>query len=202
MTQTLIIGGARSGKSDLALQLAKASGRDVLFVATMEPRDDELRARVRAHRGARPDSWRTLEEPLAVVDALTREARTGEFVLLDCVTLWISNLLLDAAGERDVDAMAAGDAAGIVAATGAEAERLVRWLTSFAGHVAIVTNESGAGVVPAYRLGRMFRDALGAANRRLAASCDTVLYTVAGLALDLRALGARPIDDAAETPPA
>ncbi|HXH83638.1 MAG TPA: bifunctional adenosylcobinamide kinase/adenosylcobinamide-phosphate guanylyltransferase, partial [Candidatus Tectomicrobia bacterium] len=87
---TLIIGGARSGKSELALRLAHASGRDVLFVATMEPGDDELRERVARHRSERPAAWRTLEEPRDLVAVLEREARPGDVVVIDCITLWVS----------------------------------------------------------------------------------------------------------------
>src|SRR5437762_2693474 len=90
---TLILGGARSGKSDFALKLAMSSGRGVLFVATMEPGDDETRSRIAAHRLQRPENWHTIEEPRTVVEALRRDARPGHFVLLDCITLWVSNLL-------------------------------------------------------------------------------------------------------------
>ena len=102
---TLILGGARSGKSDFALKLASASRRDVLFVATMEPGDAEMRARIAAHREQRPANWRTIEEPRTVVEALRREALPGDFVLLDCMTLWVSNLLMDMADQADVDSL-------------------------------------------------------------------------------------------------
>src|SRR6266571_4379187 len=157
---TLILGGARSGKSDFALKLASSSGRGVLFLATMEPGDDETRARIVAHRAQRPREWRTIEEPRAVVEALRRNARAGDFVLLDCITLWVSNLLIDAAGaEPDADALthAASNVKSQIVA-------LVEWALSFDGEVVFVSNEVGLGVVPAYPLGRAFRDALGAAN--------------------------------------
>src|SRR5438045_7258481 len=99
---TLILGGARSGKSDFALKLASSSGRGVLFVATLEPGDDEMRARIVAHRAQRPADWRTIEEPREVVEALRRYARPGDVVLLDCITLWVSNLLMDTADETGV----------------------------------------------------------------------------------------------------
>ena len=102
---TLVLGGARSGKSDFALKLASSSGRGVLFVATMEPGDDEMRARIAAHREQRPPEWRTLEEPRNVVEKLRRHGRGDELVLLDCITLWVSNLLIDAADETDTGAM-------------------------------------------------------------------------------------------------
>src|SRR3954449_1863839 len=104
---TLILGGARSGKSDFGMKLASASGRQVFFVATMEPGGEEMRARIAAHRAQRPGEWRTIEEPRRVVEALHRDARPAECVLLDCMTLWVSNLLIDAADEADVDALQA-----------------------------------------------------------------------------------------------
>jgi adenosylcobinamide kinase/adenosylcobinamide-phosphate guanylyltransferase len=90
---TLVIGGARSGKSALVERLAHATGRPVLFAATMEGRDDEVRSRIEAHRRSRPQSWRTIEEPVAVVEALQREATADDAVIVDCLTLWVANLL-------------------------------------------------------------------------------------------------------------
>ena len=199
MALTLILGGARSGKSDLAVRLAAASGRPVLFVATMEPGDDELRARIAVHRAARPAEWRTVEAPIALLDALAAETRDGEFVLIDCATLWVSNLLLaslddpDEAPAAEIDA-AIGCAAGL-------AEKLASWCAEFAGEVAVVSNEVGAGVVPPYILGRAFRDALGSANRALAFRAGRVYLTAAGLALEVKSLGALPIE-AFDEPPA
>ncbi len=190
---TLILGGARSGKSDLALRLAAASGRHVLFVATMEPGDEEMRARIEAHRAQRPETWRTVEEPRDVVAALKREARDGDFVLIDCLTLLVSNLLLEAVGpvdRIDDDSAPASAATEVVRATAA----LVDSANSFDGEIAIVSNEVGLGVVPPYPLGRVFRDALGAANRLIAARADHVYYLVAGLVLDVSALGAVPLE--------
>jgi adenosylcobinamide kinase/adenosylcobinamide-phosphate guanylyltransferase len=186
---TLVLGGARSGKSDFALKLASASRRQVLFVATMEPGDDEMRARIGAHRAQRPASWRTIEEPCAVVEALHRDAGSGDFVLLDCVTLWVSNLLIDAADEMD-------DGASPKAALHVKSQiyALVDWAAAFDGDVVVVSNEVGLGVVPVYPLGRAFRDALGAANRAIAARADRVYYLVAGLVVDLNAIGAVPLE--------
>jgi adenosylcobinamide kinase/adenosylcobinamide-phosphate guanylyltransferase len=198
MALTLIIGGARSGKSELAARLAAASGRDVLVLATMQPRDDELRARVAAHRASRPAAWRTVEEPLRVLDALRAQAPAGSFVLLDCLTLWISNLLLAAAPAQED--LPHDIAAHAIAEIDARAAALASWCAAYDGDVAAVTNEVGMGVVPAYALGRYFRDALGAANRAFAARAERVYLTVAGLALDLKALGAEPVDAIADAP--
>jgi adenosylcobinamide kinase/adenosylcobinamide-phosphate guanylyltransferase len=196
MALTLIIGGARSGKSDLALRLAAAGGRDVLVLATMQPGDDELRARVEAHRASRPAAWHTVEEPLRVLDALRAHAPAGGFVLLDCVTLWVSNLLL--AASPVPEDMPPDAAARAIADIDAQAAALAAWCAAYEGDVAAVTNEAGMGVVPAYPLGRYFRDALGAANRAFAARAGRVYLTVAGLALDLKSLGALPLDAVAD----
>jgi adenosylcobinamide kinase/adenosylcobinamide-phosphate guanylyltransferase len=188
MGLTLILGGARSGKSDFALQLARASGRQVVFVATMDAGDDELRARIARHREERPREWRTVEEPIALLDALATHANAECFVIVDCLTLWISNLLLAALPSADDAAPVEVDAA--VRACVAQAEALAAWCAAFDGEVAVVSNEVGSGVVPAYALGRAFRDALGAANRSVAARADAVQHVVAGLAVDLKARGA------------
>lgn len=193
---TLILGGARSGKSDLAVKLAQESRRPVLTLATMQPADDEMHARVAAHRRSRPDGWRTVEAPIDVVEALRASARPGDFVLIDCVTLWVSNLLLS--GLPDVDAISSWDAAGSLDKTRKAIDDLLAWARAFDGAVALVSNEVGMGLVPPYPLGRVFRDALGAANRTLAARADRVWYVVAGLVLDLNALGAMPIERFAE----
>jgi adenosylcobinamide kinase/adenosylcobinamide-phosphate guanylyltransferase len=189
---TFILGGARSGKSELATNLAAASGRDVLFVATMRELDDEMRARVAAHRSDRPASWRTVEAPIDLLRALHSEARSGAFVVIDCVTVWIANRLLDAL--PDPDGASPEDVDRVTADVAREAGALAAWASAFDGDVAIVSNDVGSGVVPAYRLGRVFRDATGAANKTLAAAAARAYYVIAGMALDLRALGAVPID--------
>jgi adenosylcobinamide kinase / adenosylcobinamide-phosphate guanylyltransferase len=189
---TLILGGARSGKSELAERLAAASNRPVLIVATMEPGDEETRARIAAHQAGRPATWRTVEEPLEVDDALRSHARNGDFAIIDCVTLWVSNLLL--ARLSDIDDIVPDDARSILDEIAARAVKLAEWCVAFDGDVAVVSNEVGAGVVPAYPLGRVFRDAMGTANRALAARADRVYYLVAGLALELKSLGASTLE--------
>lgn len=188
MALALILGGARSGKSDFALQLARESGRPVVFAATMDAGDDELRVRVGRHHAERPAGWRTVEEPIALLDALARHATPDAFVVVDCLTMWVSNLLLAALPSADDATAAEIDAA--VSASVAQAEALAAWCGAFDGDVVIVSNEVGSGVVPAYALGRAFRDALGAANRTVAARADAVYHVVAGLAVDLKAQGA------------
>ncbi len=197
---TLILGGARSGKSDLAVRMAGASRRPVLFVATMQPGDDETRARVAAHRASRPPGWRTAEEPLCLVEALLSSARAGDFVVLDCLTLWLSNLLLAALRDPDHASIPERDAA--IASALRRLDDLIGWAGTFDGEIAAVTNEVGMGLVPPYPMGRAFRDALGAANRRVAACAGRVYYLVAGLMLELKSIGAVPVDDYRESPDA
>lgn len=166
---TLLLGGARSGKSALALQLAAETGRRVLFVATAEALDEEMRARIERHRRERPACWETMEEPLRVAERLA--GLTGyDTVVLDCLTLLVSNLLVQEGPD----------------AARAEVEALARALPAREGQVLVVTNEVGLGVVPATDLGRRFRDLLGEANRRLAQTADRVLLLVAGLPLELK----------------
>jgi adenosylcobinamide kinase/adenosylcobinamide-phosphate guanylyltransferase len=189
---TLILGGARSGKSDLAERLAAASGRDVLFVATMERGDAEMGTRIDAHRAARPAAWRTVEEPLDVLGVLRGHARPGGFVLLDCMTLWVSNMLIARLGDAETARPAAVRDA--IDAAAHQARAFAAWARGYDGEVAAVSNEAGMGLVPPYPLGRAFRDALGAANRVVAREADQVYFLLAGLALELKSLGAQPIE--------
>jgi len=193
---TFILGGARSGKSDFAAKLAAASGRDVLFVATMRELDDEMRTRVAAHRSTRPPAWRTAEAPVDLRRGLEQHAQPGHFVVVDCVTAWISNLILDALRDPETASTATVDALKSRIAT--QTADVVAWALRFEGDVAVVSNDVGSGVVPPYALGRVFRDATGSANKSFAAAAGRTYYVIAGLALDLRALGALPIDAAAE----
>ncbi len=170
----LILGGARSGKSTFAQRIAMEKATDVLFVATAEARDEEMAERIDRHRAERPAHWNTVEAPRAVADALVD---TGvPVVVLDCVTLWVSNLLLTESTTLD-DALA-------------ELDALLEWRRSHAGCLIVVSNEVGLGIVPADPVTRAYREWLGRFNQRLAQEADVVYWTVAGLALDLKALGA------------
>lgn len=181
-----ILGGARSGKSTFAEQLAKEGGR-VLYVATAEAFDDEMRRRIDAHRRQRPASWDTLEEPLALPTALGSRLcgndgeREYDTCLLDCLTLWISNQLLAREGAPNAERE-------ILTAAG---ELLEVYEQSPATWV-VVSNEVGLSVVPASPLGRTFRDVQGRVNQMFAARADRAYLMVAGLAMDLKALGAVP----------
>jgi adenosylcobinamide kinase/adenosylcobinamide-phosphate guanylyltransferase len=161
----LILGGARSGKSRHAQALAEATSRDRLFLATAEAGDDEMAARIARHRADRGEGWTTLEEPLALVARLVAQARPDRVTLVDCITLWLSNLLF---AERDLNSEIAALAATIPA---------------LRGPVIFVSNEVGLGIAPATPLGREFRDWQGRANQEIAAACDAVVFVAAGLPL-------------------
>lgn len=173
---TLVLGGVRSGKSAYAERWAAERGGDVLFVATAQAFDDEMRARIAAHQAERPPHWDTLEAPLNTGAALAAhlQARRYDTVVVDCMTLLASNRVLTLA---ETDLVAAATPAVV-----REAQALLdAWHAHGAGHLLIVSNEVGMGVVPATTLGRMYRDALGRANQLLAAAADEVLLFVAGL---------------------
>jgi len=169
----LVGGGARSGKSRWALARAASLGRRRLFVATAEPSDDEMRARIARHRAERAGSFETVEEPLALPELIGRAAgeATYDVVLVDCLTLWISNLLVRGAGAEEVE--------GRVAA-------LADALAARATPVVVVSNEVGMGLVPETPLGRLFRDVAGGAHQRLAALADEICVAVMGVVLRIR----------------
>lgn len=180
-----ITGGARSGKSLLAERVAGRLGRRVLYVATAEPGDAEMAERIRRHRARRPAGWRTLEVARGVAPALRPALPGVDVILLDCASLWVSNLLLDAV---PADGAIAPREAELATARVQEAvEDLLRCYRDGAATFVVVSNEVGAGVVPATPLGRLYRDLLGAVNRALAAAADHVYCCVAGRVLDLSA---------------
>ncbi len=180
---TLIIGGARSGKSAFAEKLA-ARHEHVLFVATAEALDDEMRQRIAKHQENRPANWRTLEEPRAVAEAITGADAAHSVLLLDCLTLWVSNLLLDMEEQSGAEQHIT-----------AEAERLLAAYEASNAEWVVVTNDVGGGVVPPTPLGRAFQDALGRVNQLVAARADKVYQMTAGLAVDVKALNASPYGD-------
>lgn len=171
-----LLGGARSGKSTYAENWARENGGTVLFVATAQAFDDDMRERIRRHRADRPPNWRTIEAPTAAGDAIRAalaEAPAAT-VLVDCITLLTANALL-ALGDEDPTA-AASDRATL-----AEIDALLAAAAASPGTWLLVSNEVGMGVVPPYVLGRVYRDSLGRANQRIAAAADEVLLLVAGL---------------------
>jgi adenosylcobinamide kinase/adenosylcobinamide-phosphate guanylyltransferase len=170
----LVIGGSRSGKSDHALLLGEQlTAANRIFIATCQPQDEEMQRRVAQHRRTRDPSWQTLEEPLDLAGALGRCPPSAGVILVDCLTLWISNLLLthadDAAWQAAVDALG-------------------RSLARVACPVILVSNEVGTGIVPDNPLARRFRDANGWTNQQIAARAGQVIWMVAGIAMTIKAL--------------
>jgi adenosylcobinamide kinase/adenosylcobinamide-phosphate guanylyltransferase len=168
--RSLILGGARSGKSALAERLAMASGHEVVYIATAQAHDAEMAARIAHHRASRPSHWHCVEEPLALAAALQEHARPGCCVLVDCLTLWLSNLL----GEDDATRFAQ------------ERDALLEVMPSLTGQVLLVSNEVGLGVVPMGELTRRFVDEAGRLHQALAVHCEKVLFVAAALPLALK----------------
>ncbi len=164
-----ILGGARSGKSVFAQQQAQASGLDVIYLATAEARDAEMVTRIARHRTERPAAWGLVEEPLALATALQTHAAPNRCLLGDCLTLWLSNLL--AGGDERVSV---------------ERRALLDILPVLPGHLLLVSNEVGHGIVPANPLARRFRDEAGWLHQAVARHCDRVTFVIAGLPLTLK----------------
>ena len=173
MKSILITGGARSGKSRLAQELAKKAGGQVLFVATAEAGDDEMKRRIKAHRKARPKDWATIEVTMHIGRQITKNIGQAKTVIIDCITLLISNVLLRYDEKTD--------AAIVEKAATAEIKELLDCLKHIKADVIIVTNEVGLGIIPGDRLSRLYRDMLGKANRMLAEKVDEVYLMVAGI---------------------
>jgi adenosylcobinamide kinase / adenosylcobinamide-phosphate guanylyltransferase len=184
---TLILGGARSGKSAYAERLAATSRRPVLYLATATAGDEEMAARIAAHRAARPAGWRTVEAPEELVGAVAAHAREGEVVLVDCLTLWVSNVLLREIGEA-ADAVPFAVESALEARLCAETDRLLDRAKELGAALMLVSNEVGMGLVPPFPLGRVYRDALGRVNQTVARRADAVVLMVAGIPVDLRRL--------------
>jgi adenosylcobinamide kinase / adenosylcobinamide-phosphate guanylyltransferase len=164
----LVLGGARSGKSAYAQSLAEAHSPDRLYLATAAAGDDEMAARIARHQADRGQGWTTVEEPIEIAAALLKHAQPTRVVLVDCLTLWLSNVVL---AGRDP-----GPAVTALAGTMAE----------LPGPVIFVSNEVGMGIVPDHKLGRDFRDWQGRANQKIGAVCDAVIFVAAGLPLQLK----------------
>jgi adenosylcobinamide kinase / adenosylcobinamide-phosphate guanylyltransferase len=164
----LVLGGARSGKSAFAERLLRDNHPERTYLATATAGDDEMKARIEHHRQTRGEMWQTIEEPIAIADCLKRETDRGRAVLVDCLTLWLSNLFIDA---RNIDQ---------------EIDKLALFLQEASRPIILVSNEIGLGVVPETKLGRDFRDAQGRLNQRVAAAVPTVVFVAAGLPLYLK----------------
>jgi adenosylcobinamide kinase/adenosylcobinamide-phosphate guanylyltransferase len=165
---SLVLGGARSGKSRYAETLVESAAAHGTYIATAEPGDAEMAARIAAHRAGRDDFWRTVEAPLDLAQAIVGEAAADRPVLVDCLTLWLSNLLL---AHQCIDT---------------ETRSLCAALRKAAGPVVLVANEVGLGLVPETALGRHFRDAAGRLNQEVAALAEHVVFMAAGLPLVLK----------------
>jgi adenosylcobinamide kinase/adenosylcobinamide-phosphate guanylyltransferase len=163
--KTLILGGVRSGKSRHARRIAEGHGGDVTLIATATALDAEMAERIEAHRRSRPGHWTLVEEPLHLAAALRAAAATQRVVIVDCLTLWLTNLLChdDPSLERD------------------ERADLLRTLRALPGHCVLVGNEVGLGIMPVNALARRFADEAGTLHQQLAALCDRVSFMVAGL---------------------
>jgi adenosyl cobinamide kinase/adenosyl cobinamide phosphate guanylyltransferase len=166
----LLLGGARSGKSATAVRLAADAHLPVTFIATALAGDEEMADRIRRHQETRPTPWKTVEAPLDLLGAV-QSAAAGDFLIIDCLTLWVSNLLGEGAHAADVDAAA---------------DLIVQELHG--RRCVVVSNEVGLGIVPVNELARSFRDVLGSVNARFAAAADRALFMVAGRAIDLAAV--------------
>lgn len=179
----LVTGGVRSGKSAFAERLALQGGKKVIYIATCAPGDEEMAQRVRDHRARRPPSWVTLEEPLRPAPAMREHDGPERCFLLDCLTLLVSNHLVEVAGQ-------AGEHLGSGAHVGervlAALEEVAATVEVLRADVVVVTNEVGMGLVPEWPLGRLFRDLAGRVNQRFAALADEVYLMVCGIPLRVK----------------
>lgn len=175
---TLILGGARSGKSSYALKLAEETRKSVTFIATAQAFDDEMSARIQKHKAERPAGWETLELPLHIAPSVSQIK--SDLVILDCITLWVTNLLMQFVNDDLVDE------APFMQASQAETEKLLAAIRNTEQDWLIVSNEVGLSLVPPYQMGRVYRDALGWVNQRLAQEADKVIFMVAGIPMSVK----------------
>lgn len=166
-----ICGGARSGKSSFALKLAKEEKGRVAFIATGEPKDREMKKRIAKHRLDRPKTWTTFEEPVELAELINKLETRFQVILIDCLTLWVSNLLLKRAPHKTI---------------AKEAVRLMEALKKTGATAIIVTNEVGLGIVPNNRLARDFRDIAGRVNQLIASESDEAYFMISGIAAKIK----------------
>ena len=184
----LILGGARSGKSFFAQQLATKLRRRVLFIATATPMDEEMRRRIELHQKTRPSAWRTLEAPTGVAKAMREHIADAEVVILDCLTLLVANLTSPSHDPAELEGV---DYEAVEREMTTELEAILGCAEDSSVSLIIVSNEVGAGLVPPYPSGRAFRDLLGEANQFIAERADKVYMMIAGLPLELKTLSTR-----------
>lgn len=170
----LILGGARSGKSRYAEQVATESGLPVIYVATAEARDKEMQARINLHQDRRPEQWETIEEPIKLAEIVQKYSGTNVCLLVDCLTLWLTNILFDREGNIQQSIFEK------------EAQALYQVLSHFSGQLIFVTNEVGLGIVPMDKMTRRFVDEAGLLHQRIATLSDKVVLVTAGLPQKLK----------------
>jgi adenosylcobinamide kinase/adenosylcobinamide-phosphate guanylyltransferase len=205
---SLILGGARSGKSRFAEKLAarRAGEQGVLYVATLQPFDDEMRERVVSHRASRPATWQTVEAPLKLANGLLPAIQNQQLALIDCLTVWTGNLILresglehsisDGINEEEVQILSpqssvlSPDYIRLEAEIISELESIITEARRREFGLIMVSNEVGMGLVPPYPLGRAYRDLLGRVNQRLAYLADEAFFVLAGIPVDLKRLQA------------
>ncbi len=171
---SFVLGGARSGKSAYAEQLAKNSAKEVIYIATAQAKDDEMQQRILHHRQQRPNEWKTVEEPYALAQTLITQADSKRCLLVDCLTLWLTNILFDAQGEFQQDFFQQ------------QKQALMACLAHLDADVIFVSNEVGQGIIPMNKMARRFVDEAGWLHQDLAARSDKVILMNAGLAQVLK----------------
>lgn len=181
MTRTLVFGGARSGKSAYAERLASASGKPVIYLATAQAGDTEMQSRIAHHQVQRPAEWVTVEQALLLADAITRHSTADNLILVDCLTLWLSNLLF----AEQIDYPDVGKITPPDIFT-EQRSLFLKALETCAGDVIMVTNEVGMGIIPQGAISRWFVDEAGRLNQAVAAQCEQVTWVAAGLPLHLK----------------
>jgi len=182
LTTTLILGGARSGKSTFAQELALRSAAPVLFVATAAPGDEEMRQRIIKHQQERPATWQTLEVTTGIASKIAERAGRAQTVIIDCITLLVSNILLPHTTRADEEI----DTDLIEEEVKTEINELVNCIRRAPAHFIIVTNEVGLGIVPDNKISRLYRDLLGKANQLLAEHADQVYFLAAGIPVRIK----------------
>jgi len=169
--KTLVIGGCRSGKSRHALYLSEQVPGQKIFIATCMPQDKEMEQRVLLHRQQRSSVWKTLEVPLLIPETINKHSLKGNVILIDCLTLWINNLIMDDEDPTKIDI---------------QIRKLTQSIKKAKCPVILVSNEVGTGIVPENRLARLFRDITGFVNQKVAACVDQVIWMVAGIPLKIK----------------
>ena len=181
MTRTLVLGGARSGKSAYAQMLAAADAKPVVYIATAQARDDEMAARIDCHRHDRPASWTTVEEPLALGNAIATHSTADNVVLVDCLTVWLSNLLF-------IDGITFPEIGTIAPPPSflRERQQFLDALQQARGDIVLVTNEVGMGIIPQGAITRWYVDEAGRLHQAVAALCERAIWVAAGLPMVLK----------------